>query len=112
MRNDDLVRLRHMINAALEAMLFAKGRKREDLDEDRMLTLALVKAIEIIGEAASKMSPELRVKHPEIPWQAILGMRNKLVHAYFQINLDIVWLTTINELPGLIRALADIVQSE
>ncbi len=112
MRDDDLIRLRHMIEAGQEAMRFAEHRKRKDLDQDRMLTLALMKAIEIIGEAASKISSEFREKHREIPWPAILGMRNKLVHAYFQIDLDIVWYTTIKELPPLIQCLAEMIESE
>lgn len=112
MRDDDLIRLRHMIEAAAEAMRFTEHRRRKDLDEDRMLTLALVKAIEIIGEAASKLSAEFRERRPEIPWPSIVGMRNKLVHAYFQIDPDVVWLTTVNELPELIRSLTDIIESE
>jgi hypothetical protein len=74
MRDEDLTRLRHMIDAAQEAIRFAQDRKRTDLDEDRMLTLALIKAVEIIGEAASKISPELRERRPEIPWPAILNL--------------------------------------
>jgi uncharacterized protein with HEPN domain len=112
MRDEDLTRLRHMIDAAQEAIRFAQDRKRADLDEDRMLTLALVKAVEIIGEAASKISPELRERRPEIPWPAILGMRNKLVHVYFHIDLDVVWHTTMDELPSLIQALTHIIESE
>ncbi|MEW6350114.1 MAG: HepT-like ribonuclease domain-containing protein [Thermodesulfobacteriota bacterium] len=112
MRDDDRIRLRHMIEAAQEATRFAEHRQRKDLDEDRMLTLALMKAIEIIGEAASKLSSELRETYPEIPWPAILGVRNKLVHAYFQIDLDVVWRTTVNELPGLIQSLTDIIESD
>jgi uncharacterized protein with HEPN domain len=111
MRDEDLIRLRHMIEAAAEATRFTEHRRRKDLDEDRMLTFALMKAIEIIGEAASKLSAEFREKHPEIPWPSIMGMRNKLVHAYFQIDSDVVWLTTVNELPGLIRSLTHIIES-
>ena len=112
MRSEDLIRLRHMIEAAQEATRFAEHRERKDLDDDRMLNFALMKAIEIIGEAASKLTPELRERYAEIPWAAIQGMRNKLVHAYFQIDLDIVWRTTVNELPGLIQSLTDIIESE
>lgn len=112
MHYDDMTRLRHMIEAAEEALGFAAPKKREDLDRDRMLALALIKAIEIIGEAASKISPELRERHPQVPWQAILGMCNKLVHAYFVIDLDVVWRTTINELQPLIKQLERIIAAE
>ena len=112
MHNEDITRLRHMIEAAEEAVGFAEHKNREDLDRDRMLTLALIKAIEIVGEAASKISPELRERHPQVPWPAILGMRNKLVHAYFVIDLDVVWHTTINELRPLVESLTRILESE
>jgi uncharacterized protein with HEPN domain len=64
--------------------------------------LALVKVIEIIGEAASRVSPEYQANHPQIPWPAMSGMRNRLVHAYFDINLRILWQTTQEDLPLLI----------
>lgn len=112
MRKDDFTRLRHMIESSEEALHFAKNRRREDLDRDRMLTLALIKAIETVGEAASKLSPEFRVQHPELPWPSIMGMRHKLIHAYFEVNLDMVWHTTVNELLPLIQALKKIIASE
>ena len=77
-----------------------------------MLTLALVKAIETVGEAASKISPEFRERNLQISWPGILGMRHKLVHAYFEINLDVVWHTTVSELLPLIQALKKIIASE
>ena len=83
MRKDDFVRIRHMLDEAREVQQFASGRKREDLKTDRMLILALVKGIEIIGEAAVKITQETKDRYPEIPWASIVGMRNRLVHAYF-----------------------------
>jgi uncharacterized protein with HEPN domain len=112
LRKDDLTRLRHMIEFAQRALRFAERRSREHLDHDEMLTLALVKAIETVGEAASKLSPEFRAQHPELPWPSIVGMRHKLIHAYFEVNLDMVWHTTVNELPPLIQALKRIIASE
>ncbi len=112
MRKDDLTRLRHMIESSEEALHFAKNRQREDLDQDRMLTLALIKAIETVGEAASKLSPEFLAQHPEFPWSSIVGMRHKLIHAYFEVNLDMVWHTTVNELLPLIEAVKEIIASE
>lgn len=112
MRKDDLTRLRHMIEFAQGALGFTENRTREDLDHDQMLTLALIKAIETVGEAAYKLSPEFRDRHPELPWPSIMGMRHKLIHAYFDINLDMVWHTTVNELQPLIQALEKIIASE
>jgi len=105
MLRDDAIRLRHMLDAAQEAMSFARGKKREDLDRERMLVLSLLKDIEIIGEAASKVSENCRQEHPEIPWREIVTMRNRLIHGYFDINLDVVWKTATEELPTLIRRL-------
>ena len=79
---------------------------------DEMLTLALIKAIETVGEAASKLSPEFRDGHPELPWPSIMGMRHKLVHAYFEVDLDMVWHTTVNELLPPVQALETIIASE
>lgn len=107
MRPDDVVRLRHMLDAAREAVEFAEGKRREDLDGDRKLVLALVKDIEIIGEAAYQTSEEARGRLPDIAWDDIIGMRHRLVHAYFDINLDILWKTVTGDLPSLIEALKD-----
>ena len=81
MREDDVVRLRHMLEAAHEAVGFAQGRPRADLNSDRKLVLALVKAIEIIGEAAYQIPQTARDEAPDIPWEDIIGMRHRLVHA-------------------------------
>ena len=107
MRKDDLVRLRHMLDAAREAMEFIRNSRRKDLDGDRKLTLALVKDVEIIGEAAYQISEDTRRTLPEIPWEDIVGMRHRLVHAYFDINLDILWKTVQEDLPPLVRILSE-----
>jgi uncharacterized protein with HEPN domain len=112
MRKDDLIRIRHMLDAAKEAMSFIKHRKRSDLDTDRMLVLSLVKSVEIMGEAASKVTKVSRDGHPEVPWLNIIGMRNRLIHLYFDIDLDRVWDTIIDDLPPVMVALEKIVQKE
>jgi uncharacterized protein with HEPN domain len=98
-----------MLDAAREAVSFTEGKSREDLESDRKLVLSIVKSIEIIGEAARKLTTERRESHPDIPWQDIIGMRNRLIHAYFDINLDTVWDTVTNELPPLIGNLEEII---
>lgn len=102
MRRDDAVRLRHMFDAAHEAISFARNRTRADLDGDRMLVLSVVKAIEIVGEAAGQITQETRNQIPDVPWGDIVGMRNRLVHAYFDINLDILWQTVRQDVPDLV----------
>lgn len=105
MRKDDAVRLRHMLDAAEEALTFVQGRRRVDLDMDRQLVLSLVKEVEIIGEAAYQVSQATRNTLSEMPWEDIIGMRHRLVHAYFDINLDIPWRTVQEDLPALVALL-------
>ncbi len=112
MRKGDLIRLRHMLDAAKEVYSFTSGKSRNDLDTDRKLALALVKDIEIIGEAASKISEQARGKYLSVPWLDIINMRNRLTHAYFDIDLDIVWDTATKDLPPFIAMLEKIIQSE
>jgi len=100
--NDDILRYQHMLDAAQKAVEFLKNRKRNDLDTDVQLSFALVRALEIIGEAANKITEDGRSMCPTLPWQDIIGMRNRIVHAYFDIDLDRVWDTIIFDLPPLI----------
>lgn len=98
-----------MLDACKEAERFIQDKYRESLDSDRQLVLALVKTIEIIGEAASKVSFKSREEMTGIPWADIIGMRNRLIHAYFDINLDILWQTLEEDIPPLIVELERIV---
>jgi uncharacterized protein with HEPN domain len=101
-----------MLDAAKEVMSFAQNKTRKDLDNDRMLTLSLVKSIEIIGEAASKVTDETKKRFPEIPWTNMIAMRNRLIHAYFDIDLDVLWGTIVDDLPPFIENLEKIISSE
>lgn len=112
MLKSDRIRLQHMLDAAQEALAFAQEATRETLERDRKLTLALVKDIEIIGEAAYQVSEATRRQLPEIPWEDIIGMRHRLVHAYFDINLEILWNTVVEDLPPLIDALQKALEEE
>lgn len=109
---DDLTRLHHMQDAAREALGFVAGRNRSELDTNRMLVLALVKDLEIIGEAASKISMECRSRNPGLPWAEMIGMRNRLTHAYFGIDLDIVWDTVTSNLSPLVAELESVILAE
>ncbi|MFA4915507.1 MAG: HepT-like ribonuclease domain-containing protein [Syntrophales bacterium] len=105
MHKDDAIRLRHMLDAARQAVQFTQGRKRGDLDRDPMLMLSLVKLVEIVGEAAGQVTNSGQAWVPDIPWADIVGMRHRLVHAYFDVNLDILWQTVRHDLPSLISIL-------
>ena len=107
----DILRARHMLDAAREVQEFVAGRSREDLDSDRLLVRGVTKSIEIIGEAAARISPGFQSAHPEIPWGDASAMRNRLVHGYYDIDLDIVWSTATEDVPGLAALLEVIVRS-
>ena len=108
----DLIRLRHMLAAAKEAIEFTGGKTKKDLEKDRILALAVIKSIEIIGEAASKVTEEFRSENKNIPLDDIINMRHRLIHAYFDVNLDIVWQTVKTDLPDLIKDLEEIISPE
>jgi len=101
----DRVRLRHLADALNSALRFVQGRERGDLDADEMLLFALVRAVEIAGEAASQVTAETRAQLPDLPWGSMVGMRNRLVHAYFDINRDILWTTVTEAAPPLVQRL-------
>lgn len=109
---EDRVLLAHMIEAAKHAVGFMAGRQRPELDADRMLLFAVVRAAEIIGEAASRVSADTRALHPSVPWNAIIGMRNRLVHAYFRIDTDVVWATVTREIPDILPQLQALAAGE
>lgn len=103
--------IHHMLSHAREAVSFAEGRTRADLDADRLLNLALVRLLEVIGEAAGRVSTEMRDEHPEIPWPQIIGLRNRLTHGYDAVDLDILWQITSRDLPSLIVSLEAIINA-
>lgn len=111
-RHDDEVRLRHMLDHAQEALSMVRGKKRQDLGQNRILELALVRLIEIIGEAAARVTPEGQEKYSSIPWPQIIGMRNRLIHGYNQVDLDVLWDTIEFDLPPLITKLEQILEPE
>ena len=105
MHRDEIIRLRHMLDAARAAIRSARGRARTDLDRDQVWALGIVKCVEIVGEAAARVSEETRKSHDQIPWAQIVATRNRLVHAYFDIDMDQVWKAVTEDLPTLINLL-------
>ena len=110
MREDDRVRLQHMAEAAEAIARFVAGRDRTDLDSDEMLRFAIVRALEIIGEAAVRVSDDAKHKIVDIPWPDIIGMRNRIVHAYWDVNRTIVWKAAAEEVPALLERLRSILR--
>ena len=107
-RHDPLIRLRHMLDHAREAVELIRGRTRDDLDRERMLELSLVRLVEIVGEAAAHLTRDEQARYPTIPWPQVTGMRNRLIHGYDTIDLEILWQILTSDLPPLITALGNI----
>jgi uncharacterized protein with HEPN domain len=109
MNVSDRDRLRHMLDAALRsgkaALAFVEGRTQDDLRASRLLVSALARQIEIVGEAAARTSADCKIAIPGIPWPVVLGMRNRLIHAYFDVDLEIVWTTVTVDFPDMVRVL-------
>lgn len=103
--HDDTVALRHMRDHVAEAIELAADHQRDDLDGDRVFALALTKLVEIVGEAAARVSEGVRDSHQEIPWRQIVGTRNRLIHGYDAVDHDILWAIVERELPLLLGQL-------
>ena len=102
-RPDDQVLLKDMADHARRAIEACRGRRRADLDTDLLLAAALERFIEIIGEAASRISAPTREARPGIPWAEIVGMRNRLVHGYASVDHDVLWAVVTRDLPVLLE---------
>jgi uncharacterized protein with HEPN domain len=97
----DEVRLAHILDAILEIEQISQGLSLEELAGNRIKQLALSKLIEIVGEAANSLSAETRAAIPEVNWSAMIAVRNRLFHACFEVDYEIIWSTIYGDLPGL-----------
>lgn len=111
-KHDLIIRLQDMLDHTREATTLTQGRSRGDLNTDRVLSLALVRLLEIVGEAANRVPVEVQDRYTDIPWREIIGLRNRLIHGYGAIDLDIVWRIITADLPPLIEALERVIAAE
>jgi uncharacterized protein with HEPN domain len=102
---DPRIALKHMRDHAREALDMIEGRTRGNLDTDRMLSLALVRLLEIVDEAATRVPKEARPRYPAIPWRQLTGLRNRLIHGYDSVDLDILWSILTVDLKPLVDEL-------
>jgi uncharacterized protein with HEPN domain len=105
-KRDPLITLGQLLGCLDQAREVVAGRKREDLDTDTVFRLAAERAVEVIGEAAGRLSQDFRDKHPDVPWHRVIGMRNWLAHGYDTVDLDVLWdvlARRLDELEELIR---------
>ena len=111
-KRNPIVYVCHMRDYARDAVDMAQSHSRSDVNTNTMLRLALIKAVETIGEAASRLPDDFRVSHPQIPWQQTRSLRNRLVHAYDTVDLDTLWDIIQNDIPPLIEQLEDLIARE
>ena len=111
MRRDEAYLLDILI-ATRKALRFVEGVDWPAFQQNEMLQYAVVRPLEIVGEAARGVSKEMRESHPEVPWEKLIGMRNRLVHEYFRVDVETVWRTIQDDLPQLVRCIEPLVPPE
>lgn len=111
MKPDDKIRLQHMLDAAQEAVTISGSLNGENIESNRVVSYAIVRLIEVVGEAATQLSKEYRNSHQQLPWAQIIGMRNRIVHAYFDIDYALVESTVKHDFPALIEQLKYLISS-
>ncbi len=107
-KRDPEIALRQILSYSREAVEICNGKSRQDLDSDRLMNLALTRLLEMIGEAANRVPEEVRAQHSELPWLQMIAARNRLIHGYDSVDLDILWAIVSNDLPVLINQLVKI----
>ena len=112
MSKDDLVYLNHISDAISRIEEYVKGLEYQDFIENHLVQDGVIRQIEIIGEATKNLPKEIRDKHSDIPWKDIAGMRDKLIHGYFGVDLDAVWDTVEKDLPELKEKIANLLEQE
>ncbi|MGB9721564.1 MAG: DUF86 domain-containing protein [bacterium] len=108
MKRDDFVYLKHILDAISRIEEYTRGLEYEDFINSNLIQDGVIRQIEIIGEATKKLSTEIRKKYPEMPWEDMAGMRDKLIHDYFGVDIDVVWNTVERDIPKLKNKLKDI----
>ena len=103
--HDPLITLGQMLSHAHEALEIARGKSREDLENDRLRHLALVRLVEVVGEAASRIPKSVQDNYPEIPWREVIGARNRLIHGYDIVDNEQLWIILTKDLPKLVEKL-------
>ena len=108
-RRDPMVAVQQMRDHGREAMELTHGRRRADLDLDRMLELSLTRLMEILGEAARRVPDDFRARYPHVPWRQTTDLRNVLIHDYDTVDFDVLWQIVQERLPPLVQQLQTII---
>ena len=108
LNNEDRIRIRHMLEASQKIMKFFQKKTRQEFENDEVLVLAVVRLLEIVGEAARKISSEITQEFSQITWKGIIGTRDRLIHGYFNVDMNVIWNIIENDIPYLITELEKI----
>ncbi|HEU4881592.1 MAG TPA: DUF86 domain-containing protein [Longimicrobium sp.] len=112
MLREDEIRILHIVEACEAVLRYVSGQRQEDLQADDMRARAVIQAIGVIGEAAAHLSAGFQTQHADIPWPKIVGMRNRLVHAYFDIDYKRLWDTATSDVPALLARMKSLLGNE
>lgn len=110
MEKKDFNRLNHMLEAAKAILEHIRSKKQSDLERNRLLLGGVVRELMLIGEAANAISPDVKAQLPDVPWKEVIGMRNQLIHAYFEVNYKIIWITVTEDIPKLVSILETVLE--
>ena len=110
MKKDDSIYLAHILESLTKVILYIEGISYDAFLSDEEKQDAVIRKIEVAGEATKRLSEEFRDKHPQIPWRAMAGMRDKLIHDYIDVDLDTVWETATHDIPNLLREIKTIIE--
>jgi len=108
MQKDNWVYVGHMLDMAQKGIQILGGKNREEYGRDETMQFALIHLVQVIGEAAQHRSPEFRKAYPQVPWHEVIGMRNRIVHDYLNVDEDVIWEVVHHDLPPLIETLKTI----
>jgi uncharacterized protein with HEPN domain len=111
MMKDDSVYLHHIIDAFMQIEYYIDGVSHEEFLSNKLLQDGVIRQLEVMGEAARNLSDDLRNEYPQVPWRQMIGLRNRMIHAYFNVNLQIIWEIVQGDLPDLKRETESILDS-